>query len=72
MRYLWWLIPVVAAVGIAWWAQLTGLAIFVTVVCGLAALAYLVTRIRRMRPLQPEQEREKHERFLRDIPPPPG
>ena len=71
MRRLWWLLPVAAAVAIAWWARLTALAVFVAVVCGLAALGYLVTRLRRMSPLQPEQEREKY-RYLRDVPPPGG
>jgi len=48
------------------------LAVFVTLVCGLAGLVYLISTRRSMSPLEPEQEREKHERFLRDIPPRPG
>jgi hypothetical protein len=46
------------------------LAVFVILVCGLAALAYLLSARRSMPPLEAEQERGKHERFLRDIPPP--
>jgi len=47
-------------------------ALFLIVVCGLAALVYLISKRRSMPPLRPEQEREKNERYLRDIPPPPG
>ena len=49
-----------------------GLAVFLALVGGLAALIYLVTRARRMAPSLLEEERGKHERFLRDVPPPSG
>ena len=47
------------------------IAVFVTLVGGLAGLVYLITTRRSMSPLEPEQEREKY-RFLRDTPPPSG
>jgi len=50
--------------------EFTVVAVFVTLVCGLAGLVYLISTRRSMSPLEPEQEREKNERFLRDIPPP--
>ena len=68
MRHAWWLIPLGAALAVVWWAKLAGLAVLVTVVCGLAALLYAVCARRGMSPLRPEQEREKY-RFERDIPP---
>jgi len=37
------------------------IAVFVTLVGGLAGLVYLITTRRSMSPLKPEQEREKHE-----------
>jgi hypothetical protein len=37
------------------------IAVFVTLVCGLAGLVYLISTRRSMSPLKPEQEREKHE-----------
>jgi hypothetical protein len=47
------------------------IAVFVTLVCGLAGVVYLITTRRSMSPVEPEQEREKY-RYLRDIPPPGG
>jgi hypothetical protein len=47
------------------------IAVFVTLVCGLAGLVYVICIRRSMSPLKPEQEREKY-RFLRDTPPPGG
>jgi membrane protein implicated in regulation of membrane protease activity len=69
MRHSGWLILFVAAVAGMWWAGLTGMAVAVTLVCGLAGLAYLVVRTR-----QPSQEadRERDRRDVqRDIPQPP-
>jgi hypothetical protein len=47
------------------------IAVFVTLVGGLAGLVYLISTRRSMSPLEPEQEREKY-RYLRDTPPPGG
>jgi hypothetical protein len=78
MRHLGWLILFVAVVAAMWWADLTGMAVLVTLVCGLAGLAYLVVRTRQPMPtLGAEQERDgrdvgRHnvERHRDDIPPP--
>jgi hypothetical protein len=70
MRHLGWLFLFVAAVAAMWWAGLKGIAVLVTLVCGLAGLAYLVVRARRPTPLlRAEQERDRHdvERYV-----PPG
>jgi hypothetical protein len=58
LRYAGWLILFVAAVAAMWWAGLTGMAVLVTVVCGLAGLAYLVVRTRQPMPTQ-EADRDK-------------
>jgi hypothetical protein len=47
-----------------------GLAVFVTLVGGLAALLYFVTGRRGMSPDEPEHERDKNQRLFRDAPPP--
>jgi hypothetical protein len=70
MRHLRWLIPLVAVLGLIWWAKLTGLAVLATVVCGLAGLIYLVVRSRHKMPW-PEQERDTRD-VQRDIPPSSG
>jgi hypothetical protein len=46
------------------------LAVFVTLVCGLAGFLYLISTRRSGRPQDAEQERGKYERLLRDISPP--
>lgn len=64
MRYLGWLIAFVAALAGMWWAGLRGIAVLVTLVCGLAGLAYLVVRTQRpsLRPEQAEQDTRDVER----------
>ena len=61
MRQSGWLILFVAAVAAMWWAGLTGLAVLVGFVGGLAGVAYLVVRTRRPAPLR-EAERERERR----------
>lgn len=41
MRHLGWLIAFVAGLAVMWWAGLRGIAVLLTLVCGLAGLAYL-------------------------------
>jgi len=45
------------------------LAVFVILVCGLAALVYFISVHRGMSPDRPEQERDENQRFFRDEPP---
>jgi hypothetical protein len=60
-----------------WWAGLTGIAVLVILVCGLAGLAYLVVRTRQPLP-GAEQERDGRDVQVfnvqrhRDDTPPPG
>jgi len=62
MRHLLWLVPIVVAVAVLWWAGLKGLSVLVAVVCGLGGLTYFVVRARRpMPPRWEEQERERHD-----------
>jgi hypothetical protein len=56
-----------AAIPVLWWAGLKGLAVLVTLVCGLAGLLYLIAGGSDGRTAL---EREGHERFLKNIPPP--
>jgi len=70
VRHLRQLIPSVVAVAVIpvlWWAGLRGLAVLVTVVCGLAGLLYFIGDRSDGRS---GQEREGRERVLRNIPPP--
>jgi hypothetical protein len=60
MSHLGWLIVFVAALAAMWWAGLTGMAVLVTLVCGLAGLAYLVVRNREPMPSQ-EADRERRQ-----------
>ena len=69
MKLVGWLILFVGAVAAMWWAGLTGLAVLVTAVCGLAGLAYLVVRTRQPMP-SPEADRDRRQADAeRDIPP---
>jgi membrane protein implicated in regulation of membrane protease activity len=64
MRHVRWLVPFVAALAAMWWAELKGLAVLATLVCGLAGLAYVVsTRWTRpyLRAEQAEQERDRRD-----------
>jgi hypothetical protein len=70
MRHFLWFILVSAGLAAAWWAELRGLAVLVTLVSGLAGLTYLVIRNRRPVP-EAEQRRDTRD-VERDIPPPPG
>jgi hypothetical protein len=47
MKQFGWLITLIAVLAALWWAQLRGLAVLATIVCGLAGLTYLAMRIRR-------------------------
>jgi len=67
IRFLVGLVGLAAIFGVLWWAGLPVLAVFVTIVCGLAGLLYLIAGDSDGRSAL---EREGHERFQRDIPPP--
>ena len=72
MKHLRWLIPFVAALAAirVWWPELTGIAVVVTVICGLAGLAYLVSARRPpLRAEQAEGERDTRHVWRDDIPP---
>ena len=69
MRHVGWLIVCVAAVAALWWVGLTGMAVLMIVVCGLAGLAYLVVGARQPT-TSPEADRERRQGDAqRDIPP---
>jgi len=69
MRRVGLIILFVAAVAAMWWAGLTGMAVLVTVVCGLAGLAYLVVRTRQPMPSQEADRDTRQGDAERDIPP---
>jgi hypothetical protein len=53
-------VPALLAFIIAAW-EFPVIAVFVTLVCGLAGLLYLISSRRSMSPLKAEREREKHD-----------
>ena len=70
MMHLRWLIPFFGALAVMWWAELKGLAVLASLVCGLGGLAYLVsTRWARpyLRAEQAESERD-HRDVRREMP----
>ena len=67
MRLISFLVGLAAIFGVLWWAGLPVLAVFVTLVCGLAGLLY---RIAGDSGRRSGQDRGGHERVLRNIPPP--
>jgi hypothetical protein len=73
MMHLLWVIPLVTNLAAMWFGRLHGIALLVTLACGLIALAYLIRRPRGMSPPPAQQTREERDtRGERDVPPHPG
>jgi len=71
MMHLLWFLPLVAGLASSWLGKLQGIAMLVTLICGLIGLAYLVMRPRGIPPPRAQQERDTRD-VERDISPPPG
>ena len=71
MMHLLWVLPIVAGLAAMWWRKLEGIALLVTLICGLIGLAYLVMCPRGIPSPRNQQERDTRD-VERDIPPPPG